>query len=116
MLIELLSEKYPGMRFWLTQRITAILMAGYIPLAIVYFLIEMPISNYEGWVLFNSPWWWRVLTWLFFFSLALHAWIGVRDVFRDYVFNQNLRSYLQLLVEFLLLAYIAWLSFMLWRL
>jgi succinate dehydrogenase / fumarate reductase membrane anchor subunit len=54
------------------------------------------------------------LTGLFFFSLCLHAWIGVRDVFRDYVFNQTLRGYLQTLVELMLLAYLGWLGLILW--
>ncbi len=113
MLIELLTEKYPGMRFWLTQRLTAVLMVVYIVVFVLCFIIKQPF-NYQAWLTFNSPWWWRILTGLFFFSLCLHAWIGVRDVFRDYVFNQTLRGYLQTLVELMLLAYLIWLGFILW--
>ncbi len=116
MLMELLTEKYPGMRLWLMQRITAVIMAVYIPLAIVYFMIKMPINSQAVWVAFNSPWWWRVFTWLFFFSICLHAWIGVKDVFEDYVFNQKLRDFLQTLVELMLFAYLVWISVILWRL
>jgi succinate dehydrogenase / fumarate reductase, membrane anchor subunit len=113
MLINLLTERYPGMRFWLLQRMTAIFMSIYIPLFIVYFMISMP-SGYQGWVDFNSPWWWRVLSWLFFFSLCIHAWIGVRDVLRDYVFNQTLRAYLQAMVELVLLACLVWSIVIIW--
>lgn len=115
MFIDLLTERYPGMRFWLMQRITALFMAVYIPFLIIYFLVVMPVG-YEGWVAFNSPWWWRVLSWLFFFSLCMHAWVGVKDVLRDYVFNQELRGYLQVLVELALLACLAWSIFIIWRL
>lgn len=113
MLIKLLTERYPGMRFWLTQRITALYMALYIPFFMVYFLIMKPVG-YQGWLAFNSPWWWRILSWLFFVSLCMHAWIGIRDVFRDYVPNQTLRVYLQLFVDLVLLVCLVWSIFIIW--
>ncbi len=115
MLIELLTEKYPGMRFWLTQRITALFMAIYIPLLILNICIQQP-KDYASWVAFNSPWWWQLLTCLFFLSICIHAWIGIKDVFRDYVYNQQLRGYLQFLVELALSAYLIWFTFIIWRL
>jgi succinate dehydrogenase / fumarate reductase membrane anchor subunit len=115
MLIELVTRRYPGMRFWLFQRITAVYMAAYTPLLGLYFCLVKP-SGYEAWVAFNSPWWWRIFSDAFFFSLCLHAWIGVRDVFRDYVPNQTIRDYLQAFVEVLLLACLTWSVYIFWSL
>lgn len=113
MLFELLTKRYPGMRVWLLQRITAVYMAVYIPFAVGYFLINNP-DSYIAWVELNSPCWISVLSSLFFLSLCLHAWVGVRDVFRDYVPNIRLRNYLQLFVEMLLLACLAWSVYIFW--
>ena len=113
MLFELLTKRYPGMRFWLLQRITAVYMAVYVPLMVIYFLIDQP-KGYTDWVAFNSPYWFRILGCLFFFSVCLHAWVGVRDVFRDYVPNQAVRDYLQMFVELVLLVCMAWSVYIFW--
>ncbi|MGJ8620525.1 MAG: succinate dehydrogenase, hydrophobic membrane anchor protein [Methylophilaceae bacterium] len=113
MLFELLTKRYPGMRVWLLQRITAVYMAAYLPFIVGYLLLEKP-DGYAAWVAFNSPYWLRVLGCLFFLSVCLHAWVGVRDVFRDYVPNMAVRSYLQLFVEIVLLACLAWSVYIFW--
>lgn len=114
MLIELLTNKYPGMRFWLTQRLTALVMAAYFVLVVVLLLLVRP-EGFEGWRNFISPIWLRCATFLFFASLCTHAWLGVRDVLRDYIFNGVLRQYLQIVVDILLVVYWVWLGFILWN-
>lgn len=113
MLLELLTKRYPGMRFWLMQRIAAVVMAVYFPFAMMYFLIAMP-TDYASWVQFNQPLWWRVISVISIFSMCLHAWIGVRDVFRDYVPSQRVRDVLQALIEISLIAYIVWAIAIFW--
>jgi len=107
MLLELLSKRYPGMRFWLMQRIAAVVMAIYFPFALLYIAIQ-GADTYQAWVQLNQPIWWRVFSAIGMLSLCLHAWIGVRDVFRDYVQHQALRKVLQVLVELSLFAYLCW--------
>lgn len=114
MLIELLTDKYPGMRFWLTQRLTALVMAAYLVLVLVLLLVMRPVG-FEGWHNFASPIWFRCVTFLFFAALCMHAWLGVRDVLRDYIFNAGLRQYLQILVDVVLVIYFVWLGFILWK-
>jgi succinate dehydrogenase / fumarate reductase, membrane anchor subunit len=108
MLIELLTDRYPGMRQWLTQRLSAVAMALYTLLFILLVVIQQP-ANYQEWHSFFSPWWWRLITFLFWMCLTMHAWLGVRDVLKDYVFNVVVRSYMQLLVELASLINLAWL-------
>ena len=114
MLIELLTDKYPGMRFWLTQRLTALVMAVYLVLVILLFVIVQP-KDFDAWRAFVAPIWFKLATILFFASVSTHAWLGVRDVLRDYVFHQGLRGYLQIVVDVLLVFYFVWLSFILWN-
>ncbi len=113
MLIELLTKKYPGMRLWLAQRISAVIMAIYVVLFAVLLAILQP-ATYEGWVGFMTPWWWRMLTLLFFISLYMHAWLGVRDVLKDYIFNLQLRAVMQALVDVLLIGCLCWICIILW--
>lgn len=113
MLIELLTKRYPGMRLWLAQRLSAVYMAAYLLMLALVVLFKRP-QGFAGWHALMSPWWWRVLTLLFVVSLIMHAWLGVRDVFKDYIFNIRLRAVLQVLVDVLLVLYLGWAVMILW--
>ena len=114
MLIQLLTNKYPGMRLWLSQRLSAAMMAIYIVFLIALLIIQQP-TNFESWHDFVSPIWFRLVTLVFFISLFIHAWLGVSDVFKDYIFNKKLRANLQIIVDILLVVYLIWVSFILWN-
>jgi succinate dehydrogenase / fumarate reductase, membrane anchor subunit len=103
MLFELLTAKYPGMRLWLTQRLCALSMA----LGLLLFWLRvcwLAPADYAGWVAVFSPWWWRLLSVWFFICMLMHAWLGVRDVLRDYVPNLRCRYVLQWLVNLAVLG------------
>jgi succinate dehydrogenase / fumarate reductase, membrane anchor subunit len=102
------------MRLWLSQRLSAVIMAIYIVLLVILLLINQP-ANFRAWYAFVSPIWFKLFTFLFFISLFIHAWLGVSDVFKDYVFNRKLRVVLQIIVDILLLIYLVWVSFILWN-
>lgn len=114
MLIQLLTNKYPGMRIWLSQRLTALVMAFYIVLLAIMLLIMQP-ADFAAWHNFVSPIWFRLLTLIFFMCLLMHAWLGVSDVLQDYVFNKTLRGYMQIAVDIALVTYLFWLMFILWN-
>jgi succinate dehydrogenase / fumarate reductase membrane anchor subunit len=112
MLLSLLTKRYPGMRAWLTQRLSGLLLAIYSILFLIRVLVLQPTS-YEAWLSFNQPWWWRIASWLFWLSLSVHAWLGVRDVLKDYVPNMQLRMVLLKLVLIMIWVYLAWITFLL---
>ena len=114
MMIQLLTNKYPGMRLWLSQRLTALVMVFYIVLLVIMLLI-MQFAGFNAWHNFVSPIWFRLLTLIFFMCLFMHAWLGVTDVLQDYIFNKTLRCYMQITVDILLLVYLAWISIILWN-
>lgn len=113
MLIELLTKKYPGMRLWLAQRISAVVMAIYLVIFALVIVAKQP-TGYAQWMDIMSPWWWRLFTLLFLTSLLMHAWLGVRDVFKDYISSLKLRAFIQILVDILLIFYLSWSVVILW--
>jgi len=109
MLLALLGKRYPGMRAWLTQRLTGLVLAIYSVTAFVRFLVLQP-NNYEAWLSFFQPWWWRLASLMFWTSLSIHAWLGIRDVLKDYVSNYERREVLFKFLAVLLWVYVAWAS------
>ncbi|MGA9394191.1 MAG: succinate dehydrogenase, hydrophobic membrane anchor protein [Azonexus sp.] len=97
-----------GLKDWIFQRATAVIMA-------VVLLLVRP-SGFEAWqgVFANGPI--KFLTFLFFVSLFYHAWIGIRDIWMDYIQPVGLRLTLHVLTATALVGYTAWAAAILWRL
>jgi len=103
-----------GLRDWLAQRITAVIMALYTLLVGAMLLKNAPFT-YPAWKELFAQGWMRVATLLFAASLAWHAWVGVRDILMDYIKPDGLRLTLQVMTVLLLAAYVGWTIQILWR-
>ncbi len=102
-----------GLRDWLIQRVSAVVMAtGSVALAI--YLLLHPHPGYDGWTrLFSiSPV--RAYALLFLLSLYYHAWVGVRDIAMDYVKPAGVRLAIHVLVILALILYAIWSVQILW--
>lgn len=75
---------YAGMRGWLLQRATALYLLGFVIFFSLRGLLAPPATfeAWRAWMLSPGP---RLATLLFFAAVALHAWIGLRDIALDYV-------------------------------
>ncbi|MFX7329089.1 succinate dehydrogenase, hydrophobic membrane anchor protein, partial [Acinetobacter baumannii] len=73
-----------GLKDWLGQRITAVVMAVY-TLIFAVGVLSMGELNYENWHGLFAGGFMRFATFLFFASLMYHAWVGVRDIYMDYI-------------------------------
>lgn len=102
-----------GLRDWLLQRLTAVIMALYTVVALVAVAIAAPASRADWQSLFAGPVA-RVATMMFFAALLYHAWVGVRDILMDYVKPVGVRLALEVGVGFVLLAYLVWSASILW--
>lgn len=102
-----------GLRDWLIQRITAVVMTLYLVPLLVY-LLWQPDLNYDRWIALFSSLPVRTFTLLFLMCLFYHAWIGVRDVVMDYVRSAGLRLFLHVLVILAALLYVIWSVQILW--
>ncbi|MEO8145115.1 MAG: succinate dehydrogenase, hydrophobic membrane anchor protein [Betaproteobacteria bacterium] len=111
---RIVTGAHYGLRDWLAQRITAVIMAVYSIVVVVVFLSNKSI-NYSVWRDLFSQGWMRVATLLFMASLVWHAWVGVRDILMDYIKLAGLRLMLEVLVLLTLAACIGWTIQILWR-
>ena len=110
----IITGAHYGLRDWLAQRITAVIMAVYSVIALIVLLTGVPLS-YPVWKDLFSQGWMRVATLLFMASLAWHAWVGVRDIIMDYIQPAGLKLALEVLVLLTIAAYIGWTIQILWR-
>lgn len=105
---------------FLVQRVTAIIMAVY-TLILFFGIVFSSEMNFETWVgLFTFTCLGipagQLLATLAFFSLAWHAWIGVRDIWMDYVKPDGIRLLLQVLTALWLVASVVFFAKIIWSL
>ena len=110
---RIVTGAHYGLKDWLVQRVTAVLMAAYIVLFVAVVWVVAP-QDHATWVVIFNHQWMRIATFLFFAALFWHAWIGVRNVLMDYVKPTTIRLTLQILVIVSLLIYLVWAAEILW--
>lgn len=104
-----------GLRDWLAQRITAALMALFTLALIVQILLPGEMG-YDKWAGIFSRQWMKVLTFVVIVSLLYHVWVGMRDVWMDYVKPVAIRLVLQVFTIVWLTGCAGWAIQVLWRL
>ncbi|MFZ6672319.1 succinate dehydrogenase, hydrophobic membrane anchor protein [Undibacterium sp. Xuan67W] len=104
-----------GLRDWLAQRVTAIVMAAYTVILLVLFLTGNDFS-YEGWAGIFAHQWFKLATFTVFIALFYHAWVGMRNVWMDYVTHSvALRLVFQVATILWLVACVGYTAQILWR-
>ena len=105
-----------GLRDWLAQRITAVLMALFTVLLLARVLFSHGPIGYDLWAGLFSSQWMKALTFTVIIALLYPAWVGVRNVLMDYVKPASLRLSLQVFALVWLVACAGWGIQVLWRL
>ena len=113
MVARIIVGAHYGWKDWLAQRATAVVMALYTILLLGIALYQGGIDHATWTALFAHPVF-RIATLLFGLALFWHAWIGMRDIWMDYVKPAGLRLTLEVLTVIVLVAYAAWLIEVLW--
>lgn len=103
-----------GLKDWLAQRITAIVLAAYTVVLLVA-LLFLPELNYGTWAGLFASAWMKVATLIALIALIWHVWIGVRDIYMDYVKPTAVRLFLQVATIVALVGYACWAVIILWR-
>lgn len=104
-----------GLRDWLAQRVTATVMAAYT----VYMAIRvlcLPAFDNAAWRVLMSGSFTKFASFLFALALFYHAWVGVRDIWMDYVKPLSVRLILHVMTLLALVGYAGWVATILWRL
>jgi succinate dehydrogenase / fumarate reductase, membrane anchor subunit len=110
---HIVAGVHNGLRDWLAQRVSAVVMVIYTLLVIAILLSQSPL-HYVEWKTLFSHQWMRLASLLFLLSLFIHAWIGVHDILMDYIHATGIRLGLQVAVILALLVYTAWSIQILW--
>ena len=104
-----------GMRDWLSQRVTAVVMALFTLVLLVQVLLPGAMG-YNKWAGIFSAQWMKVFTFVVILSLAWHAWVGMRDVWMDYIQPVGVRLLAQVATIVWLVGCAGWAVQVLWRL
>ena len=103
------TGSHTGTGNWLVQRATALLLALAVPVLLVYLLAALPL-DFAGWQGLFAPLWSRVLLMLSAIALAMHAWVGMHDIFMDYIHPVGMRLAMTLAVVVVLAGSVVWLA------
>ena len=104
-----------GMRDWLAQRITAVLMALFTLTVLAQVLFSKGPIGYDRWAGIFSSQWMKVLTFVVIIALLYHVWVGMRDIWMDYIKPVSARLGLQVFTLVWLVACSGWAIQVLWR-
>jgi len=107
MVSRVVTGAHYGLRDWLGQRVTAVIMAVYTFLVGAILLLDAP-GGYGEWKALFSGRIMQLATLLFIASLLYHAWVGIRDVLMDYIGAASVRFTLQVCVILSLVVYMGW--------
>ena len=105
-----------GLRDWLAQRITAALMASFTLVVLAQVIFTSGPIGYEEWSGIFSAQWMKFLTFVTILSLLYHAWVGIRDIWMDYIKPVGLRLALHVASLVWLIGCASWAIQALWRL
>jgi succinate dehydrogenase / fumarate reductase, membrane anchor subunit len=102
-----LGSAHRGLMEFLVQRVTSIYLAGFTIYLLIH-LISHPVRSYNAWNDYFASDIVRFAWGLFFISLLLHSWTGLRSIFLDYIKPTWLRFTLQLVTMLALAALGLW--------
>ncbi|MBV8619244.1 MAG: succinate dehydrogenase, hydrophobic membrane anchor protein [Curvibacter sp.] len=105
-----------GLRDWLAQRATGGLMALFTIIVLAQVLLSSGPIGYDKWAGIFSAQWMKFLTFTVIVALLYHVWVGVRDIWMDYIKPVALRLTLQIFSIVWLVGCAGWAVQVLWRL
>lgn len=105
-----------GLRDWLAQRVTGVLMALFTLVVLAQVLLTKGPLDYTRWSGIFAAQWMKFLTFAVIVALLYHVWVGVRDIWMDYIKPVGVRLALQVFSIVWLVGCAGWAVQVLWRL
>ncbi len=96
-----------GLRDWLIQRVSAVVIAIY-SIALIIHVVTADHLSYQFWHDFFHLNVIRILSFIVLLSLVFHAWVGMWTIYTDYIKPTFLRLLLQCFTILSLMALLAW--------
>ena len=121
MVTNVLSYGRSGVADWVVQRFSALILAAYTVVMVVWLTVNGGELTFAQWQGFMGQTWTRIFTLLTIIALAGHAWIGLWSVFTDYLTERMLgprgnaiRLICQLGASLALVGYVIWIIVIVW--
>ena len=111
-----LGGAHYGMFDWLSQRVTAVLMALLTVIVLAQMILTRGPVGYDRWAGIFSTQWMKLLTFIVILALLYHTWVGIRNVLMDYIKPVGARLSLQVFAIVWLIGCSGWAVQVLWRL
>ena len=105
-----------GFRDWLSQRVTAVLMILFTFLVLGQLIFSKGPISYELWSGIFAAQWMKSITFMVILAMLYHVWVGMRNVFQDYVKPYAVRFVFHVFAIAWLVACSGWAIQVLWRL
>ena len=102
-----------GLTDWLIQRLSAVVMVLYTALVLGIALWSGGI-DYALWQRLFGHNGFKLASFLFMVSLLYHAWIGMRDIYMDYLKPVGVRLAFEAVTVVVLVVYLGWTIQLLW--
>lgn len=109
--VSILTQK--GLRDWLVQRVTAVIIGSYV-LCVLGFILRHPQLGFFEWQDFYNSGVFRIYSLLTLASIVMHAWIGIWTVSTDYIKPIWLRLLFQIAIVITLFGLLVWGVEILW--
>jgi succinate dehydrogenase / fumarate reductase membrane anchor subunit len=104
---QLLALTKSGLKDWLLQRISAVVMALYVIFFMGFFLSHPDVTASDWMVLFSHPWM-KIISLFVLLMLLAHAWIGIWTVLTDYIHCSAVRGVIQGIIIFGFFICLVW--------
>jgi len=105
-----------GFRDWLAQRVTAVLMALFTVIVLAQVIFTSGPIGYDQWAGIFAAQWMKVLTFCVILAMLMHVWVGIRDIWMDYIKPVGVRLGLHIASIVWLVGCAGWAIQVLWRL
>lgn len=115
MVEKITSLTRSGMRDWLVQRVTAVLLVLYTVFLVGFLALHTPLQ-YTTWHALFQYNWMRIFTLVALLSVVYHTWVGMWTVFTDYVKCTYIRLVIQVLTVLALFGCLVWGVVIVWGL
>lgn len=104
-----------GLRDWLAQRVTGGLMALFTLIVLAQVMFTRGPIGYEKWAGIFASQWMKALTFAVIVALLYHVWVGIRDIWMDYIKPAGVRLALHIVSIVWLVGCAGWAIQVLWR-
>ena len=112
---KIVTGAHYGFRDWLAQRVTAAIMALFTLVVLAQVVFNKGELGYDKWSGIFTSQWMKALTFVVILALAYHVWVGMRDIWMDYIKPVSVRLTLQCFTIVWLVGCMGWAIQVLWR-